>query len=54
LAFYTILGIFLKENYLGRSYLHVDADKQLHRDARKKLNTVKPDYPNYNIDQLIE
>ena len=38
-CFYTLLSLFLRENWLGPSFFRDNADKRLHRDQKLKLNT---------------
>lgn len=58
LCFYTFLTLFLKENFLGGSYLFLDATKRLSRD-RKAIIPPKPkallqiDLPSYGPFELI-
>jgi len=40
LAFYVLQGLFLKENYLGKSFLHKDADDKLKEQAEVKLQKM--------------
>ena len=43
LAFYVLQGLFLKENWLGKSYLYHDADYKLKKDAEVKLKELGMD-----------
>lgn len=38
-CFYTLLSLFLRENWLGPSFFRDNADKRLHHDQKFKLNT---------------
>jgi len=40
LAYYELLGLFLKENWLGKSYLYRDADDRLKVEAEEKLKKL--------------
>ena len=40
LAFYVLQGLFLKENWLGKSFLHKDADDKLKEQAEVKLQKM--------------
>lgn len=50
-CFYTLLSLFLRENWLGPSFFRDNADKRLHRDQKLKLNT--PPKPMF-MDSLAE
>lgn len=40
LSFYVLQGLFLKENWLGKSYLYHDADYRLKQEAEVKLKEL--------------
>lgn len=51
-VFYTFLALFLKENWLGTSYLFQDAEKKLNRERKIILNTPPKKMFEYNFSEI--
>jgi len=54
LVFYTIFGIFLKENCIGRSFLWVDADKKFNKQEKEKLKVEKQPPNRYDFEHASQ
>ena len=53
LGFYVLHVLFMKESWLGRSWLFQDSEKKLKREQKQKLNILKKKEPIYDFSSFI-